>query len=353
VIKENIKKLVNGADLTHEESAASMKEIMSGEATNTQIGALLTALRMKGETSDEITAFTSVMKQYCNQISPKVKGRLVDTCGTGGDKIKTFNISTTAAFVVAGADVAVAKHGNRSVTSKCGSADVLEMLGLNLSIVPEDVERAIEEVGVGFMFAPAFHPAMKYAIGPRREVGIRTVFNVLGPLTNPADANAQLLGVYDPRLTEPLAYSLRSLGSEEAMVVHGLDGLDEISTIGKTQVSWLKEGNVTTREMAPEDFGIKTAKLEEIRGTTPEESAEIVFKILNGCLDAADPKREIVHVNVAAAIIVAGKAEDFGYGMEVAKESIESGAAYWKLKELIKFSHGDLSKLERLETERA
>ena len=241
MIKENIKKLVNGADLTHEESAASMKEIMSGEATNTQIGAFLTALRMKGETSNEITAFTSVMKQYCNQISPTVKGRLVDTCGTGGDKIKTFNISTTAAFVVAGADVAVAKHGNRSVTSKCGSADVLEMLGLNLSIVPEDVERAIEEVGVGFMFAPAFHPAMKYAIGPRREVGIRTVFNVLGPLTNPADANAQLLGVYDPRLTEPLANSLKSLGSEEAMVVHGLNGLDEISTIGKTRVSWLKE----------------------------------------------------------------------------------------------------------------
>jgi len=353
VIKENIKKLVNGADLTHEESAASMKEIMSGEATNTQIGAFLTALRMKGETSDEITAFTSVMKQYCNQISPTVKGRLVDTCGTGGDKIKTFNISTTAAFVVAGADVAVAKHGNRSVTSKCGSADVLEMLGLNLSIVPEDVERAIEEVGVGFMFAPAFHPAMKYAIGPRREVGIRTVFNVLGPLTNPADANAQLLGVYDPKLTEPLANSLKNLGSEEAMVVHGLDGLDEISTIGKTRVSWLKEDNVTTREMAPEDFGIKPAKIEEIKGTTPEESAEITFKILCGCLDATDPKREIVQVNGAAAIIVAGKAEDFGYGMEVAKESIESGAAYRKLKELIKFSHGDLSKLEQLETEHA
>ena len=353
MIKENIKKLVNGADLTHEESVASMKEIMSGEATNTQIGAFLTALRMKGETSNEITAFTSVMKQYCNKISPTVKGRLVDTCGTGGDKIKTFNISTTAAFVVAGADVAVAKHGNRSVTSKCGSADVLEMLGLNLSIVPEDVERAIEEVGVGFMFAPAFHPAMKYAIGPRREVGIRTVFNVLGPLTNPADANAQLLGVYDPRLTEPLANSLKSLGSEEAMVVHGLNGLDEISTIGKTRVSWLKEGNVTTREIAPEDFGIKPAKIEEIKGTTPEESAEITFKILYGCLDAADPKREIVQVNGAAAIIVAGKAEDFGYGMEVAKESIESGAAYRKLKELIKFSHGVLSKLEQLETEHA
>jgi anthranilate phosphoribosyltransferase len=326
---------------------------MSGEATNAQIGAFLTALRMKGETSDEITAFTAVMKQCCNRIHPTVKGRLVDTCGTGGDKIKTFNISTTAAFVAAGADVSVAKHGNRSVTSKCGSADVLEMLGLNLSMAPEDVEKAIEEVGVGFMFAPAFHPAMKYAIGPRREVGIRTVFNVLGPLTNPADANAQLLGVYDHHLTEPLAYSLKNLGSEEAMVVHGLDGLDEISTIGKTVISWLRRGEVTTREMSPKDFGVKQAKIEEIKGTTPEETAEVTFKILNGCYERNDPKREIVQVNGAAAIIVGGKAEDFGYGIEAAYESVESGAAYRKLKELVKFSGGDMSKLEQLETEHA
>jgi len=351
MIKESIQKLVNGADLTHEESTASMKEIMSGSATNAQIGAFLTALRVKGETAEEITAFTAVMKEYCHRIHPRVKGRLVDTCGTGGDKIKTFNISTTAAFVVAGADIAVAKHGNRSVTSKCGSADVLEKLGLNLSISPEDVERAIEEVGVGFMFAPAFHPAMKHAIGPRREVGIRTVFNVLGPLTNPADANAQLLGVYDRRLTEPLAYSLKSLGCEEAMIVHGVDGLDEISTIGKTVISWLRGGEVTTREMTPKDFGVKLAKTEDLEGTTPEESAEIVFKILYGCVDVDDPRREIVQINGAAAIIAAGKAEDFGYGIEVARESIESGGAYRKLKELIDFSHGDLSKLEQLETD--
>ena len=353
MIKESIQKLVNGADLTHEESTASMKEIMSGKATDAQIGAFLTALRLKGETAEEITAFTSVMKEYCHRIHPRVKGRLVDTCGTGGDRIKTFNISTTAAFVVAGADIAVAKHGNRSVTSKCGSADVLEKLGLNLSISPEDVEEAIEKVGVGFMFAPAFHPAMKYAIGPRREVGIRTVFNVLGPLTNPADANAQLLGVYDPRLTEPLAYALKSLGCEEAMIVHGLDGLDEISTIGKTVISWLRGDEVTTREMAPEDFGVKQAKIEDIKGTTPEESAEITFEILSGSVDADDPRREIVQVNGAAAIIAAGKADDFGYGIEVARESIESGAAYRKLKELIEFSHGDLSKLERLEIDYA
>lgn len=350
MIRESIKKLINGANLTCEESTAAMKEIMSGEATNAQIGAFLTALRLKGETSEEITAFTTVMKECCNKIYPKVKGRLVDTCGTGGDKIKTFNISTTAAFVVAGADIAVAKHGNRSVTSKSGSADVLEKLGLNLNIEPKKVEKAIEQVGIGFMFAPAFHPAMKYAIGPRREVGIRTVFNVLGPLTNPADASAQLLGVYDQKLTEPLSYSLKSLGCEEAMVVHGLDGLDEISTIGKTAISWLKNGEVTTKEMAPKDFGIKQATLEDIKGTTPEKSAELTFKILYGNIDAVDPRREIVQVNGAAAIIVAGKAEDFSYGKEAAKESIESGEAYKKLKELVKFSGGDISKLEQLES---
>ncbi len=350
MIKESIGKLVNGGDLTYEESAASMKEIMSGVATTAQIGAFLTALRMKGETADEITAFTSVMKECCCRIQPYVEGRLIDTCGTGGDKIKTFNISTTAAFVTAGANVSVAKHGNRSVTSKSGSADVLERLGLDLHMEPKAVEETIEIIGIGFMFAPIFHPAMKYAIGPRREVGIRTVFNVLGPLTNPANANAQLLGVYDRRLTEPLAYSLKNLGCEEAMVVHGLDGLDEISTIGKTAISWLRMGEVNTMEMAPKDFGVKLAKMENIKGSTPEKSAEITFKILYGCFDANEPKREIVQVNGAAAIIIAGKAEDFSGGMELAHESIESGAAYKKLRKLVKFSSGNLTKLEQLES---
>lgn len=350
MIKESIRKLVIGRDLTYEESTTSMKEIMSGVATNSQISAFLTALRMKGETADEITAFTSVMKECCRRIHPQVKGRLVDTCGTGGDNIKTFNISTTAAFVAAGAKVAVAKHGNRSVTSKSGSADVLERLGFNLNMKIKAVEKAIEKVGIGFMFAPAFHPAMKYAIGPRREVGIRTVFNILGPLTNPADANAQLLGVYDQRLTEPLAYSLKNLGCEEAMIVHGLDGLDEISTIGKTHISWLRKDEVNTIEMSPKDFGVKRTKIEDIKGTTPEENAEITFKILYGCFDASEPKRKIVQVNGAATIIVAGKTEDFGGGMELAQESIESGAAYKKLRALVKFSCRDLSKLERLES---
>jgi len=349
VIKEGIQKLIDGTDLTYEESPEVMKEIMNGKATSAQIAAFLTALRMKGETVDEITAFTEVMKEYCHRIRPRVEGRLVDTCGTGGDKIKTFNISTTAAFVVAGAGVAVAKHGNRSVTSKSGSADVLERLGLNLNMEPKAVEKAIEKAGIGFMFAPAFHPAMKYAIVPRRELGIRTVFNVLGPLTNPADANAQLLGVYNRTLTEPLAHALKKLGCEEAMVVHGLDGLDEISTIGKTVISWLRENQVATVETVPKDFGVKLARPEEVKGTTPDESAEITFKILSGCCDTNDPKTEIVLVNGVAGIVVAGKAEDFGYGMELARESIDSGAAYEKLKALVKASHGNLSKLEELE----
>jgi anthranilate phosphoribosyltransferase len=349
VIKESIPKLLEGTDLTYEESRGIMKEIMSGNATSAQIAAFLTTLRIKGETVDEITAFTEAMKGFCHRIHPNVYGRLVDTCGTGGDRVKTFNISTTAAFVVAGVGVAVAKHGNRSVTSKSGSADVLEKLGLNLNMEPKAVERAIEKVGIGFMFAPAFHPAMKYAIGPRREIGIRTIFNVLGPLTNPANANAQLLGVYDSALTEPLAYALKNLGCDEAMVVHGLDGLDEISTIGKTAIAWLREGAVKILETVPKDFGVKPAKPEQIKGTTPEESAEITFEILNAFCRPNDPKKEIVLVNGVAGIIVGGKAGDFSHGMELARESIDSGAAYAKLKTLVKTCNGDMSKLEGLE----
>ena len=228
MIREGIQKLIEGSNLTYDESGEIMREIMSEKATSSQTAAFLTALRMKGEAVEELIAFASVMRTHCRQIRPHVHGRLVDTCGTGGDKIKTFNVSTAAAFVIAGAGVAVAKHGNRAVTSKSGSADVLEKLGLNLNVEPEATQDIIEKVGIGFMFAPAFHPAMKYAAEPRREIGIRTVFNILGPLTNPACANAQLLGVYDPKLTTPMAYALKKLGCEEAMVVHGLDGLDEI-----------------------------------------------------------------------------------------------------------------------------
>jgi len=350
MIREGIQKLIEGYSLTSDESGEIMREVMSGKATNAQTAAFLTALRMKGEAVEELIAFASVMREHSSQIHPHVHSRLVDTCGTGGDKIKTFNVSTAAAFVIAGAGVAVAKHGNRAVTSKSGSADVLEKLGLNLYLEPEAVEDIIENVGIGFMFAPAFHPAMKFAAEPRREIGIRTVFNLLGPLTNPACANAQLLGVYDPKLISPLAYALKRLGCEEAMVVHGLDGLDEISTVGKTVIAHLKKGEVTKLETIPSDFGVKKARITDLQMSTLEESAEILFKILNGNV-ADDPKAELVLVNSAAGIIVGEKAEDFKEGMEIARESIESGAAYAKLKMLVKASGGSLSKLEELEAQ--
>jgi anthranilate phosphoribosyltransferase len=228
MIRKNIQALVDHTNLSREESRQTMQEIIFGKATSAQIAAFLTALRMKGETVEELVAFAEVMRENCLKIRPKVQGRLVDTCGTGGDKLKTFNISTTAAFVIAGAGISTAKHGNRSVTSKSGSADVLEHLGVNLNMQTENVKRAIEKIGIGFLFAPAFHPAMKFAVGPRKEVGIRTVFNILGPLTNPANANSQLLGVYDPKLTASMAEALFRLGCDEAMVVHGENGLDEI-----------------------------------------------------------------------------------------------------------------------------
>jgi anthranilate phosphoribosyltransferase len=326
-----------------------MQEIMTGQATNAQIAAFLTALRMKGETVEELVTFAQVMRENAVRIHPKVRGRLVDTCGTGGDKLKTFNVSTAAAFVIAGAGIPIAKHGNRSVTSRSGSADVLEQLGLNLQMSPQVVEEAIEEIGVGFLFAPAFHPAMKYAVAPRKEVGIRTIFNLLGPLTNPACANAQLLGVYDARLTVPLANALKRLGCEEAMVVHGLDGLDEISTVGTTIISHLKDDEVNTFEAPPQFCGTKQASIADLEGATPQENARGLLKILTGQTTADDPKLEIVLVNAAAGIIVGGKAEDFQDAMAIARESIHSGAAYKKLKLLIKASGGDSAKLEALE----
>lgn len=347
MIKEGIQKLVEGIDLTYHESREIMKEIMSGNATESQIGSFLTALRMKGETIQEISASAAVMREFCSRIHPKVDGRLVDTCGTGGDKVKTFNVSTASAFVVAGARVAVAKHGNRSVTGKCGSADVLERLGLNLNLEPETVQGIIEQVGIGFMFAPKFHPAMKYAIGPRREIGIRTVFNILGPLTNPAGANAQVLGVFSEEWLEPMAYALKELGCEEAIVVHGVDGLDEISIIGGTAIAWLKDGEVSFMEITPKKLGIKTAESEEISGSTPEESGELTFRLLNNV--SQDARRDMVLLNAAAGIVVGGLADDLVYGVEQARESIESGAAYGKLRAMIKASSGSLARLEELE----
>ncbi len=348
MIREGIQKLIEGSNLTYEESGEIMNEVMSGKATNSQTAAFLTALRMKGEAVEELIAFASVMRKNCHQIQPHVHGRLVDTCGTGGDKVKTFNVSTAAAFVIAGAGVSVAKHGNRAVTSKSGSADVLEKLGLNLNLEPKAIESIIEKVGVGFMFAPTFHPAMKYAAEPRREIGIRTVFNILGPLTNPACANAQLLGVYEAKLVAPMALALGQLGCEEAMVVHGLDGLDEISTVGKTVIAHLKQGNVIKTETVPSDFGVKKAKISDLQTSTPEESADVIFRILSGNT-VDDAKAEIVLVNSAAGIIVGGKATDFKEGMEAARESIRSGAACAKLKALVKASGGNTAKLEEFE----
>jgi len=311
-----------------------MRQIMSGEATDAQIGGFLTALRMKGETPDEITALASVMRRFCTKINPKIKGRLLDTCGTGGDNANTFNISTTAAFVTAGAGASIAKHGNRSVTSSCGSASL--------------IEKSIEEIGIGFMFAPIFHPAMKHAIGPRRELGMRTIFNILGPLTNPAGAESQLLGVFDTSLTEPMAECLNSLGCTEAMVVHGLDGLDEISTTCATAICHLKNRVVKTSTITPEKMGVRKAQPDEIAGAGPIENAEITFKILYG-LAGRDARAEVVHVNAAAGLIVASLADDFTDGMEMAYESIETGRAYAKLKGLIRVSGGDLSLLEEME----
>lgn len=349
MIQENIKALINGVSLSCDESRYVMNEIMTGQATNVQIAAFLTALRMKGETVDELVAFAQVMREHCYRITPRVQGRLIDTCGTGGDKTKTFNISTAAAFVIAGAGVAIAKHGNRAVTSKSGSADVLEQLGFNLNMHPAKVKKVIEQIGIGFLFAPAFHPAMKYAVVPRKELGIRTIFNLLGPLTNPASANAQLLGVYDSRLTEPLAHALYGLGCEEAMVVHGINGIDEISTVGQTTISHLRSGKVTSQQVTPKSFGVKLTKIETLQGTSPDENAKTLFKILSGQLAIRDPKVELVLVNSAAGLVIGAKADDFKSGMEIARESILSGSAYKKLKLLIQSSGGSLTQLEELE----
>jgi anthranilate phosphoribosyltransferase len=345
-IQVAIEKLVELKDLTEDEAEGTMKCIMKGEATPAQIGSFLTALRLKGESVEEITSFARVMREFAARINPRVKGVLVDTCGTGGDKIKTFNISTAAALVTAGAGIPIAKHGNRSVTSKAGSADVLEALDVKIDLAPPDVERCIEKIGFGFMFAPVFHGAMKYATPVRREICIRTVFNILGPLTNPANAQAQVLGVYDLGLTEVLANVLVGLGIERAMVVHGLDGLDEISNTGRTQISEVKEGEVRTYEVEPEDFGLKPAKPEDIRGYDKEGNAALMIKLLKG---EGGPHRDVVLMNSAAAVMVGGKASDFKEGVEAAREAIDSGKAYEKLQKLIKETGGDVSKLEDLE----
>ncbi len=330
MVHEALLVLLRHEALPTEDAAAVMRVIMEGEATPAQIAALLTALRMKGETVEEIAGFARVMREKAVRIAPHCP-RLVDTCGTGGDKLKTFNISTAAAFVVAGAGVPVAKHGNRSVTSKSGSADVLESLGVNLAVPPELVQRCIEEIGVGFLFAQHFHPAMRYAGPVRREIGIRTIFNILGPLTNPAGAAYQLMGVYDAHLTEPLAQVLGLLGSTRAFVVHGLLGLDEWSTAGATQVSELCDGAVTTRIVTAADLGLPEAAPEALAGGTPPENAALILRLFRG---EGGPKRDIVLVNAAAALVAAGQASAMADGLQQAAVALDSGAALEKLEAL-------------------
>lgn len=328
-----IKTVVDSKNLTRDEAEQVMDAIMSGEATQAQIASLITALRMKGETIDEISGFAKVMRDKASRIEPNVVN-IVDTCGTGGDQQHTFNISTTVAFVVAGAGVPVAKHGNRSVSSKSGSADVLEALGVRIDLTPDEVKRCVEEVGIGFMFAPNFHGSMKHAMGPRREIGVRTVFNILGPLTNPAGATAQVLGVYDRALTEVMARVLGNLGVKHALVVHGYDGLDELSNTGESLISELKDGDVVTYEIMPEQCGVKRATIEDLKGGIAEENAELTLQILKG---AKSPKRDVVLMNAAAALIAADKASSFEEGMRIAKESIDSGKALAKLEALREF----------------
>jgi anthranilate phosphoribosyltransferase len=345
MIQQAIEKAVLGRNLDAQEAEAVMREIMAGAATEAQIAAFLTAMRMKGESVEELCAFARVMRENCMKVRINA-ANLVDTCGTGGDRIKTFNISTTAAFVASGAGVSVAKHGNRAVTSRSGSADVLEALGVNLAQAPEDAARCLEATGIAFLFAPVFHPAMKHAIKPRREIGIRTAFNVLGPLTNPFCAKAQLLGVYEPQLVEKMAGALLSLGTERGFVVHGVDGIDEASTIGKTLVAEIRDGGISQRTLSPEDFGLKKASAAQILGGDARENAITLLGILRGERGA---KRDIVLANAALAIVAAGKADGISGAMDAAGQSIDSGRAHEKVRALVKQGKGDAARLEELE----
>ena len=345
IIAETVRALVDRKDLSRIEAAAAMEAIMSGAATNAQIAAFLTALRMKGETVEELIGFAQVMRQKAVKVRTRAsevvgatgtdREMLIDTAGTGGDASGTFNVSTATAFVVAGAGVKVAKHGNRSVSSLCGSADVVETLGINIELSAAKVAHCVDEVGIGFLYAPLLHTAMKHVMAARREMGIRTVFNMLGPLTNPAGANAQVIGVYSDALTEPLARALAELGTLRAFVVHGDDGLDEISNTGPSHISEVHEGVVRSSTVRPEDFGLPRASLDDLRGGDREENAAIVRQVLAA---EAGPRRDIVLMNAAAALVVGGKAHDFKEGVTLAAQSIDSGAAAAKLAGLITLS---------------
>ena len=333
-IQDAISHVADFGDLTRSEAGEVMREIMRGEGSDAQLGALLVGLRMKGETVEEITGFAEVMREMATPVKTS-REHLVDTCGTGGTHSGTFNISTTAAFVVAGAGLAVAKHGNRSATSKCGSADVLEALGVNLEASPETIGKCIDEIGIGFLFARTLHGAMKHVAGPRAEMKTRTIFNLLGPLTNPAGADAQVMGVYDSSKVESIARVLSNLGSRHAFVVAGSDGMDELTLAGPTLVAEAKDGEVKTFEIAPEDVGLPTATRNDIQGQDAEHNAKILRGVLGG---EKGPRRDIVLFNAAAAIIAGGGAEDWKPAIAVAAKSIDSGSALEKLEALIALS---------------
>jgi anthranilate phosphoribosyltransferase len=333
MIKEAIAALVSGRSLAADDAAQVMEEIMQGEATPAQFGAFVTALRLKGETVEEIVGLARTMR--ARAIPVITDGLVVDTCGTGGDGSQTFNISTTAAFVAAGAGLKVAKHGNRAMSSQCGSADVLEALGVKIDLNAAQVQRCLQEIGIGFMFAPAFHPAMKYAAVPRREIGIRTVFNILGPLTNPAGAKAQVLGVADESLVEKMAQALQNLGCHHALVVHGADGLDEITISGKTHICELKGGHIVNYTINPEDIGLTCAGSESLKGGSAKENAELLRNILSGI---PGPQRDAVLMNTAAVLLAGDKVETLRRGVELAQKTIDSGHARNKLEQLIELS---------------
>lgn len=326
MIEMYIKKVIEGENLSTEEAAYAMDMIMSGEATSAQIGSYLTALRMKGETIEEITGCAKGMREKCVQLIGK--GELMDIVGTGGDCTNTFNVSTVSAFVVAAAGIRVAKHGNRSVSSKCGSADVLEALGVKLDLTKEQNEKVLEETGMCFMFAPVYHSAMKYVAGPRKELGVRTIFNILGPLANPAYASLQIMGVYSDELVEPMAKVLSNLGVKRAMVVHGSDGVDEVSICGTTKVCEVKNGQLKTYTISPEELGLSLAKPEDIKGGLADENKDIALSILQGKKDA---KRDMVLINSAVAIYTATEARSLKECVDLAREMIDSGKALDKL----------------------
>jgi len=334
-IREAIDKLVNRVDLSEAETIDVMNQIMTGEATPLQVAAFLTALRMKGETVEEITGAARVMREKAHRVHVSAK-TVLDTCGTGGDQKGTFNISTTSAFVVAGAGVTVAKHGNRSVSSQSGSADVLGALGVKVDAPKERVEQCIAKIGIGFLFAPLLHEAMKYAVQPRRDIGIRTIFNILGPLTNPAMARYQLIGIYSGELVAMIAQVLKNLGSARALVVHGLEGLDEISLCGPTKVAELRDGEVKEYTIEPEQLGLKRCLLTDLHGGSADESAVIVRAVLDG---KPGPARDVVLLNSGAALYVSGNAATLQDGMGLAAESIDSGKARRKLQQLVEMTN--------------